>query len=215
MIVPALVEGGKATAGPPLGPALGPSGVNIQKVIGEINEKTASFKGLQVPVKVIVDEKTKEFKIEVGTPPISALLKKEIGKEKGAKGEKGVRGKEIIGDISLEKVVEIAKSKSEGMLGKSLRERAKEVLGTALSAGISVNGIKAKDIIKEIEKGNIKISEDGKIEIKNKEEIEKAKEEFEKEEKEFEQKKTEAEKAEAAAAATEAPAEEKAGAKKE
>ena len=58
-----LVEGGKATAAPPLGPALGPLGVNIGQVVAEINKKTESFKGMQVPVKVIVDGDTKEFSI--------------------------------------------------------------------------------------------------------------------------------------------------------
>ena len=73
--VEALVEGGKASAGPPLGPALGPMGVNIGEVINQINEKTKDFKGMKVPVIVIIDGKN--FKIKVGTPPISAMIKKE------------------------------------------------------------------------------------------------------------------------------------------
>ena len=60
-----LVEGGKATAAPPLGPALGPLGVNIGEVVGTINEKTKAFAGMKVPVKVTVDSDTKEFDIEV------------------------------------------------------------------------------------------------------------------------------------------------------
>jgi large subunit ribosomal protein L11 len=72
--VESLVEGGKATAAPPLGPALGPLGVNIGQVVAEINKKTESFKGMQVPVKVIVDSETKDFKVTVGTPPASALI---------------------------------------------------------------------------------------------------------------------------------------------
>ncbi len=83
--VEALVEGGKATAAPPLGPALGPKGVNIGQVVAEINKKTESFKGMQVPVKVIIDPDTKEFEITVGTPPASSLIKKETGIEKGKK----------------------------------------------------------------------------------------------------------------------------------
>jgi len=74
--VDAMVEGGKATAAPPLGPALGPLGVNIGQVISEINKKTADFKGVQVPVKIIVDE-DKNVTITVGTPPASALIKQE------------------------------------------------------------------------------------------------------------------------------------------
>ena len=64
--VESLVEGGKATAAPPLGPALGPKGVNIGEVVAEINKKTQAFKGMQVPVKVIIDSDTKEFEIDIG-----------------------------------------------------------------------------------------------------------------------------------------------------
>ena len=82
--VDALIEGGKASAAPPLGPALGPIGVNIGQVISAINQKTAEFKGMQVPVKVIIDKSDKSFTIEVGTPPASALIKKEASIEKGS-----------------------------------------------------------------------------------------------------------------------------------
>ena len=75
--VDALITGGKATAAPPLGPALGPKGVNIGKVVADINTKTKDFAGMQVPVKVIIDTDTKEFEIKIGTPPASGLIKKE------------------------------------------------------------------------------------------------------------------------------------------
>ena len=78
--IDAMVNGGKASAGPPLGPALGPAGVNIGKVIAAINEKTKNFSGIKVPVKVVVDKDTKEFEIIVGSPPTSQLLKKEVNK---------------------------------------------------------------------------------------------------------------------------------------
>ncbi|MBI3035213.1 50S ribosomal protein L11, partial [Candidatus Woesearchaeota archaeon] len=74
--VEALVEGGKATAAPPLGPALGPLGVNIGQIVSDINKKTSVFNGMQVPVKVIVNMDTKKFEISVGTPPASALILK-------------------------------------------------------------------------------------------------------------------------------------------
>ena len=80
--VDALVEGGKASAAPPLGPALGPLGVNIGQVVAEINKKTADFKGMQVPVKVIIDTDTKEFEIKIGTPPAAELIKQEAGIKK-------------------------------------------------------------------------------------------------------------------------------------
>ena len=79
-VVEVLVAGGKATAGPPLGPALGPLGINVKAVVDEINKKTATFNGMQVPVKIVVDAK-KNFTITVGIPPVTALIKKEAGIE--------------------------------------------------------------------------------------------------------------------------------------
>ena len=148
MTINALVEGGSATAGPPLGPALGPLKIDIGKVIAEINEKTKSFKGIKVPVKVIVNKETKEFRVEVGTPPVSELLKKKAGIEKGRK-EKD----EIPGDISLESVIEIAKSIREKSLARTLKSTVKEILGTCVSLGLNCNGKSPKEIIKEIDEG--------------------------------------------------------------
>ena len=74
--VEVLVEGGKATPGQPLGPALGPLGVNIPQIVGAINEKTKAFDGMKVPVKIIID-KDKNFEIKVGTPPTSSLVTKQ------------------------------------------------------------------------------------------------------------------------------------------
>src|SRR5512137_764199 len=96
--VEALVEGGKATAAPPLGPALGPLGVNIGKVVAEINKKTEAFKGMKVPVKVSVDTATKEFTISVVTPPAAQLIKTEAGLEKAS----GRPNTERVGDLRIE-----------------------------------------------------------------------------------------------------------------
>ena len=85
--VEALVDGGRASAGPPLGPALGPKGVNIGQVIAKINEKTKAFEGMKVPVKVLIND-DKTFDIKVGTPPMSALIKGELGVESGAHNAK-------------------------------------------------------------------------------------------------------------------------------
>ena len=71
--VSALVSGGEASAGPPLGPALGPIGVNVLQVVNMINEKTKDFPGMKVPVKVEVDSETKKFTVVVGIPPTASF----------------------------------------------------------------------------------------------------------------------------------------------
>ena len=147
--VQALVEGGKATAAPPLGPALGPLGVNIGQVIGDINKKTAVFNGMQVPVKISVDTETKSFEISVGTPPASGLIKKETNLEKAS----GKAKHEMVADILIEQVIKIAKMKETATLGKSLKEKVKEVVGTCQSMGILVEGKPAKETMRDIEAG--------------------------------------------------------------
>ena len=76
--ISSLVTGGEASAGPPLGPALGPMGVNIMEVINAINEKTKEFQGMKIPVSVIVDTESKKWEIEVGIPSASALILKAV-----------------------------------------------------------------------------------------------------------------------------------------
>jgi len=147
-VVDALIEGGKATAAPPLGPALGPKGVNIGLVIAEINKKTAAFKGMQVPVKVIIDSSTKEFEITVGTPPASELIKKEAGVEKGAGNPL-----DHIADIKIEQVIKVAKMKEDALSGKTMKDRVKEVMGTCNSMGIMVEEMHARDAIKAVNDG--------------------------------------------------------------
>src|SRR5947208_1636794 len=75
--VSALVSGGEASAGPPLGPSLGPMGVNVLQVVKPINEKTKDFPGMKVPVKVEVNPETKSSTVEVAIQPPAALVAKE------------------------------------------------------------------------------------------------------------------------------------------
>ena len=149
--IPAIVEGGKANAGPPLGPSLGPLGVNIGGIIDEINKKTGPFAGLKVPIKVIVDKATKKFEIEVGSPSTGELLKKELGVEKGRKG--GPDDPKSVGSLAFEQVVKVAKMKSSGSLVRNLKQGVKEVLGTCVSLGISVDGKDAREAIKAVDAG--------------------------------------------------------------
>lgn len=184
-----LVNGGKATAAPPLGPALGPLGVNIGQVIVEINKKTEAFVGMQVPVCLEVDEETKEFTISVGTPPSSELIKKEAGITKGTTNAKT----EKVADLKIEQVIKVAQMKEDALLGKDKFARVKEIIGTCNGMGVMVEGKPAKEVCADIDNGAFKDKiESGKTELsveemkvlgeekkKLQEEIEKNRHEFE------------------------------------
>lgn len=138
--VEVLVEGGKATPGQPLGPALGPLGVNIPKIVQEINAKTKVFDGMKVPVKIIIDSKTKNFDIKVGTPPTSSLISKELGVEKGSGSPKATK----VGNLSVEQAIKIAQMKADSLMGKDLKMRVLEVVGTCTSMGVTIDGQEPK-----------------------------------------------------------------------
>ena len=144
-----LVDGGKATAGPPLGPALGPLGLNIMQVVKDVNERTKPFEGMKVPVVLFIDTKSKAYTIEVGTPPVSALILKEIGAEKGS----GEAGKLMIGSISLKQILRIADIKKDALHGKDLKKRVMEIVGTCVSMGVKVEGKPPKEALSEIQAG--------------------------------------------------------------
>ncbi len=146
--VEVLVPGGKANPGPPLGPSLGPLGINIKKVVDEINAKTKDYNGMTVPVKVIVGA-NKTFTIEVGTPPTSALILAEAGVEKGS----GTPNTVQVGNVTMDQIVDVVHKKNGAFLSYTLKNAAKEVIGTCVSLGITVEGKKAKDIYADINAG--------------------------------------------------------------
>ena len=148
-IVNALVTGGEASAGPPLGPALGPLGINILQVVNTINEKTKDFPGMKVPVKVEVDSETKKFTVEVGIPPTAALIFKESGINKGS----GTAGTNFVGNISMDSVVKIAKMKLDVSYAQDVKSTAKEIIGSCLSLGIKVEDKVAKDVYADVTAG--------------------------------------------------------------
>ena len=143
-----MIDGGKATAAAPLGPALGPLGVNIGDVVNKINEKTKNFVGMKVPVKVKVDA-DKNIEIEVGSPPTSALIKKELGIEKGAGNPKA----EPVAEITIEQLKKVAEMKMDSMSSSNMKASVLEVLGTCNSLGVTIDGVRAKDFIKRVKEG--------------------------------------------------------------
>jgi len=147
MKVEALVDGGNASGGPPLGPALGPTGVNINQVVSAINEKTKDMAGMKIPVKVIIDPSTKEFEIEVGSPPTSALIKKELNLEKGTGDNNPV------GNLSFDQLLKITKMKRDSLLAEDLKGAVKEVIGVCQSVGVTIEGKPTKEITAEIDEG--------------------------------------------------------------
>lgn len=142
-----VVDGGKANAGP-LGPVLGPAGVNMGKVVAEINNKTKDYSGMKVPVKIIIDDK-KNFVVEVGTPPVSQLVLSKAKIEKGA----GTPNKAVVGNLTIKQCIEITRMKGSTMLGGSLKARVKEVVGTCVSMGVTIEGRSAKEMSKAIAAG--------------------------------------------------------------
>ena len=147
--VETLIDAGRCSAGPPLGPQLGPLGVNIGQVVAAINDKTKDFAGMKVPVKVVVDAETKEFEIEIGTPPTSQLIKKEAGIEKGSGNPKT----DMVADVLIEQCIKIAKMKDSALLGKNLKNKVKEIIGTCVSMGILVEGKQPQEATKMVNEG--------------------------------------------------------------
>lgn len=147
--VETLIEGGKASAAPPLGPALGPLKVNIGQVVADINKKTADFKGMKVPVKVIVDTETKEYDIEIGTPPASQLIKSEIGIKKGS----GTPDKEYVANITIDQIKKVARMKFDSLLANDLSAAVREMAGTCYSLGVTVDNKPPRDFIADVKSG--------------------------------------------------------------
>lgn len=149
LTVSAMIDGGKATPAPPLGPQIAPTGLNVGQVIAALNEKTSAFAGMQVPVKIIIDKEKKTFEIEVGTPPTSALIKGELGIKENVKEEAGVKGKKTIGNLTVEQLKKIAGMKVDLNLSKSEDALMNEIAGTCLSMGVTIEGKSPEDWIKE------------------------------------------------------------------
>jgi large subunit ribosomal protein L11 len=159
-VIELVISGGQATAGPPIGPALGPLGLNVMAVVNKINELTKEYAGMKVPVRVTVDPETKTFEVSVGIPTTSALIVKEAEIQKGS----GKPNVERVGNLSMQQVMKIAQIKRKELLAKNLKSAIKEIIGSCVSMGITIDGKNPKDILKEINEGKY----DGLFESVNK-----------------------------------------------
>jgi large subunit ribosomal protein L11 len=139
-----VVEGGKATPAPPLGPQLTMLGLKPPEVVKKINDKTKEFAGMRVPVEIEIDKTTKEYELNVLMPSVSQLLIKEAGLEKGFGDRKESAS------ISFEKVKKIAKDHSGYSLAKTEQGLINEVLGSCLSLGLKVDGKDPRELIKKV-----------------------------------------------------------------
>ncbi len=119
------------------------------EVIKAINEKTKDFEGMKVPVTVSVFPDTKKWEIEIGIPSAAALVLKEAGLQKGS----GTSGTDWVGDIGMDTVVKVAKTKLEKSYASSIKSVSKEIIGTCLCLGIKIEGKSPKEITAEINDG--------------------------------------------------------------
>lgn len=187
--VDVMVEGGKASAGAAMGQAFGPLGVDMKAILDKINEATAEFKGMKIPVTVIVDTETKEFELEIGTPPVSELIKKELNIQKGS----GKAAIEKVGNLAIEQIIKISKMKESSLIVNNLKSAVKSVIGSCGAMGVLVEGKEPLEINPEIDSGKYdKEINEGKTETapkklqKLKDQLAGVKSELEKEAKELE-----------------------------
>ena len=127
------IEAGKATPAPPVGPALGSSGVNIMQFVKEFNDRTANQGGLIIPVVISV-YKDKSFDFVTKVPPVAVLIRKAIGIQKGS----GKPNKDKVGKITKDQVKAIAEQKMPDLNAASLEAAMSMVAGTARSMGVVV-----------------------------------------------------------------------------
>jgi len=143
-----LVPGGEADPGPPLGPELGPTPVDVQAVVQEINDQTAAFDGTEVPVTVDYEDDG-SFGIEIGVPPTAELIKDEAGFDTGS----GEPHENFVADLSVDQVVQIAEQKHPDLLSYDIRNAAKEIVGTCTSLGVTIEGENPREFKQRIERG--------------------------------------------------------------
>ena len=133
-IIKLQIPAGKATPAPPVGPALGASGVNIMQFVKEFNDRTANQPGMIIPVVITVNPKDKSFTFVTKVPPVAVLIKKAAKIEKAS----GKPNKEKVATITRAQVKEIAEQKMPDLNAASLEAAMSMVAGTARSMGVVV-----------------------------------------------------------------------------
>ena len=132
-IIKVNLKAGEATPAPPLGPALGQHGVAIMDFVKAYNEKTLEMKGQVVPAVITIFE-DRSFEFEIKKAPVSEMIKKELGIEKGS----GKTPREIAGTLTKSQIEKIAKEKMDDLNTQELEAAEKIVAGTARSMGIKI-----------------------------------------------------------------------------
>ncbi len=143
-----LVPGGQVNPGPPLGPELGPTPVDVQAVVQDINDETAAFDGMEVPVTVEYEDDG-AFDIEVGVPPTAELVKDEAGFDTGS----GEPQEEFVADMTLDQIKTVAEQKQSDLLSYDLKNAAKEIVGTCTSLGVTIEGNNPREFKDRIDEG--------------------------------------------------------------
>jgi large subunit ribosomal protein L11 len=149
MQVKLLVDGGGMQPGPALSQKIGPLGLNMGEIISKVNDATKDFKGMKVPVELDVNPSTKTFEVKVFSPPVSELLKKELGIEKGS----GEQNKIKMANASIEQIISVAKTKLPNLLSKDLKSAVKTVVGSCVSLGVLVENKTPQEVEVEIDEG--------------------------------------------------------------
>jgi len=176
MEIKLLVDGGAMKPGPALSQKMGPLGMNMGKIIADINKATHEFQGMKVPVVLDINTKTKTYNVIVSTPPVSALLKKEISLEKGSPEPNNIKA----GNMAIEQIIKIAKIKEKDMSVNDLKKAVSVVLGTCVSLGLLVESKDPREVIREVEKGDYNDLISKGIENPSPEKLEKLAKDFEK-----------------------------------
>jgi len=141
--IKATVQAGKASAAPPLGPSLATMKMNTQEIITAINDKTKDLEGMEVPVTIDIDPSTKKFKISVGTPSLTALIRKELKVKKLAKAPFNIYEKDEVKE----------EFKMDDMKTDDLKNAVRQVIGFCVSAGVYVEERRPKEILQEVSEG--------------------------------------------------------------